>query len=290
VSRYRFIEVEKVNHAVRTLCRVLQVSRTAYYQWSLEPLSARARADIVLTERIAAIHARSRQTYGAPRVHAELHICGDLHGRKRVARLMRSAGLAGRIPRRYRRTTIGDPFTVLPDLVQRDFTPTHPDQLWVGDITYIRTWEGWLYLATVLDCFSRRVVGWAMADHLRTELPLRALYMALARRTPTDTLIHHTDRGCQYTSEAYTNVLESRSIRSSLSRPGNCWDNAVAESFFSTLKLDLLYRHSWPTRAAARSAIFEYIEAFYNRERRHSTLGNLSPADYESAHTAVCSG
>jgi putative transposase len=290
VSRYRFIEVEKVNHAVRTLCRVLQVSRTAYYQWSLEPLSARAQADIVLTERIAAIHARSQQTYGASRVHAELHVCGERHGRKRVARLMRSAGLAGRVPRRYRRTTIGDPFTVLPDLVQRDFTPTHPDQLWVGDITYIRTWEGWLYLATVLDCFSRRVVGWAMADHLRTELPLRALEMALTRRTPTDTLIHHTDRGCQYTSEAYTNVLESHGIRSSLSRPGNCWDNAVAESFFSTLKLDLLYRHSWPTRAAARSAVFEYIEAFYNRERRHSTLGNLSPADYESAHALACSG
>ena len=290
MSRYRFIEVEKVNHAVRTLCRVLQVSRTAYYQWSLEQLSARAKADIVLTERIAAIHARSRQTYGSPRVHAELHICGERHARKRIARLMRRAGLAGRMPRRYRRTTIGDPFTVLPDLVQRDFTPTYPDQLWVGDITYIRTWEGWLYLATVLDCFSRRVVGWAMTDHLRTELPLRALQMALARRTPTDTLIHHTDRGCQYTSEAYTTVLKSHGIRSSLSRPGNCWDNAVAESFFSTLKLDLLYRHSWPTRAAARSAIFEYIEVFYNRERRHSTLGNLSPADYESAHTAACSG
>lgn len=159
----------------------------------------------------------------------------------------------------------------------------------MGDITYIRTWEGWLYLATLLDCYSRRVVGWAMADHLRTELPLRALHMALARRRPTSTLIHHTDRGCQYTSEAYTRVLASHGIRSSLSRPANCWDNAVAESFFSTLKLDLLYRHSWPTRAAARSAILEYIEVFYNRERRHSTLGNLSPADYESGHVAVCS-
>jgi transposase InsO family protein len=289
VSRYRFIEVEKVNHAVRTLCRVLQVSRAAYYHWSIHPLSARARADLALTERIAAIHARSRQTYGAPRVHAELQVCGDRHGRKRVARLMHAAGLAGRIPKRYRHTTVADPLTVIPDLVRRDFTPTHPDQLWVGDITYIRTWEGWLYLATLLDCFSRRVVGWAMADHLRTELPLRALHMALARRSPTGTLIHHTDRGCQYTSEAYTNVLTSHGIRSSLSRPANCWDNAVAESFFSTLKLDLLYRHSWPTRAAARSAIFEYIEVFYNRERRHSTLGNRSPADYESDHAAVCS-
>jgi transposase InsO family protein len=289
VSRYRFIEVEKVNHAVRTLCRVLQVSRAAYYHWSINPLSVRARADLALTERIAAIHARSRQTYGAPRVHAELQVCGDRHGRKRIARLMHAAGLAGRIPKRYRHTAVADPLTVIPDLVRRDFTPTHPDQLWVGDITYIRTWEGWLYLATLLDCYSRRVVGWAMADHLRTELPLRALHMALARRRPTGTLIHHTDRGCQYTSEAYTNVLTSHGIRSSLSRPANCWDNAVAESFFSTLKLDLLYRHSWPTRATARSAIFEYIEVFYNRERRHSTLGNLSPADYESEHAAVCS-
>jgi putative transposase len=153
----------------------------------------------------------------------------------------------------------------------------------------VRTWEGWLYLSTIIDCFSRRVIGWAMADHLRTELPLTALRMALARRNPSGTLIHHTDRGCQYTSEAYTNVLASHGVRSSLSRPGNCWDNAVAESFFSTLKLDLLYRHSWPTRAAARSAIFEYIEGFYNRERRHTTLGNLSPADYESQHAAVCS-
>ncbi len=195
MSRYRFIEVEKVNHAVRTLCRVLQVSRAAYYHWSIHPLSAHARADLVLTERIAAIHARSRQTYGAPRIHAELHACGDLHGRKRVARLMRRAGLARRFPRRYRRTTIGDPFTVLPNLVQRDFVPTQPDQLWVGDITYIRTWEGWLYLATILDCFSRRVVGWAMADHLCTELPLNALRIALTHRSPSGVLIHHT--GCQ---------------------------------------------------------------------------------------------
>jgi transposase InsO family protein len=197
VSRYRFIEVEKVNHAVRTLCRVLQVSRAAYYHWSIHPLSARASADLALTERIAAIHARSRQTYGAPRVHAELQVCGNRHGRKRVARLMHAAGLAGRIPKRYRHTAVADPLTVIPDLVRRDFTPTHPDQLWVGDITYIRTWEGWLYLATLLDCFSRRVVGWAMADHLRTELPLGALHMALARRSLTGTLIHHTDRGCQ---------------------------------------------------------------------------------------------
>jgi putative transposase len=244
VSRYRSIDVEKVNHAVRTLCRVLQVSRAAYDHWSIHPLFAHASADLELSERIAAIHARSRQTYGAPRVHAELRICGERHSRKRIARLMHRAGIAGRIPRRYRRTTIGDPFTVLPDLVQRDFAPSRPDELWVGDITDVRTWEGWLYLSTIIDCFSRRVVGWAMADHLRTELPLTALHMALARRRPRGTLIHDTDRGCQYTSEAYTNVLETHGGRSSRSRPGISWDSAVAESFFSALKLDLLYRHT----------------------------------------------
>jgi len=197
VSRYRFIEVEKVNHAVRTLCRVLQVSRAAYYQWHRQPLSERAQSDAGLTERITAIHARSRQTYGAPRVRAELQTMGHCHSRKRVARLMRLAGLAGRYPRRFRRTTISDPLTVIPDLVQRNFAPTGPNQLWVGDITYIRTWEGWLYLAVLLDCYSRRVVGWSMADHLRTELPLEALRLALARRGPAPQLIHHTDRGCQ---------------------------------------------------------------------------------------------
>jgi putative transposase len=197
VSRYRFIEVEKVNHAVRTLCRVLQVSRAGYYHWGHQPLSERAQADIQLTERIATIHTRSRQTYGAPRVRAELRNMGHGHSRKRVARLMRLAGLAGRYPKRFRRTTISDPLTSIPDLVQRDFAPSAPNQLWVGDITYIRTWEGWLYLAVLLDCYSRRVVGWSMADHLRTELPLSALQMALARRGPAPQLIHHTDRGSQ---------------------------------------------------------------------------------------------
>jgi transposase InsO family protein len=266
---------------------VLQVSRAAYYHWGHQPLSERAQADIQLTERIATIHTRSRQTYGAPRVRAELRNMGHGHSRKRVARLMRLAGLAGRYPKRFRRTTISDPLTSIPDLVQRDFAPSAPNQLWVGDITYIRTWEGWLYLAVLLDCYSRRVVGWSMADHLRTELPLSALQMALARRGPAPQLIHHTDRGSQYTSDAYTKVLDAHRVRSSLSRPHNCWDNAVAESFFATLKSDLVYRHPWPTRAAARTAIFEYIEGFYNPRRIHSTLGNLSPVDYETRNFPV---
>ena len=287
MSRYRFIEVERVNHAVRTLCRVLQVSRAAYYHWCQLPVSERAQSDMHLTEQIRTIHAQSRQTYGAPRVQAELRTIGQRPSRKRVARLMRLAGLAGRHPRRFRRTTVSDPLTQIPDLIQRDFAPTAPNQLWVGDFTYVRTWEGWLYLAVLLDCFSRRVVGWAMADHLRTELPLEALRMALARRGPAPQLIHHTDRGCQYTSETYTKILAAHGIRSSLSRPHNCWDNAVAESFFATLKSDLIYRQTWPTRPSARSAIFEYIEAFYNPRRIHSTLGNLSPVDFENRHSRV---
>jgi transposase InsO family protein len=189
--------VEKGNHAVRILSRVLQVSRAAYDHWHRQPLSERAQSDAGLTERISAIHARSRQTYGAPRVRAELQTMGHCHSRKRVARLMRLAGLAGRYPRRFRRATISDPLTVIPDLVQRNFAPTGPNQLCVGDITYIRTWEGWLYLAVLLDCYSRLVVGWSMADHLRTELPLEALRMALARRRPAPQLIPHTDCGCQ---------------------------------------------------------------------------------------------
>jgi len=209
VSRYRFIEVEKVNHAVRTLCRVLKVSRAAYYNWSIHPLSAHARADLALTERIAAIHARSRQTYGSPRIHAELRACGGFHRRKRVTRLMHRAGLAGRFPRRYRRTTIGDPFTVLPDLVQRDFTPTGPDQLWVGDITHVRTWEGWLYPATIPDCFSRRVVGWAMADHRRTELPLGVL----GQRRRRELLLHAQARPALPAQLADPRGREERHLR-----------------------------------------------------------------------------
>jgi len=287
VSRYRFVEAEKAEHRVATLCRVLEVSRAAFYDWSAEPLSSRDVADHELTNRITAIHSRSRETYGAPRIHAQLRADGIRCGRKRVARLMRAAGLQGRARRRFLHTTVSDPFAVIPDLVQRDFTPTGPDQVWVGDITYVRTWEGWLYLAVLLDCFSRRVVGWAMADHLRTELPLAALRMALGNRAPAPGLIHHSDRGCQYTSEGYLTELQRHGVLPSMSRKGNCYDNAVAESFFSTLKRDLIYRGVWPTREEARHAIFEYIEAFYNRERRHSTLANLSPEAFETRHRQV---
>jgi len=280
VSRFRFIAVEKANYPVVRLCRVLNVSASGFYAWVKRPPSARTVANAALTEPIRVVHARSRNTYGSPRVHAELRETGPV-GRKRVARLMREAGVVGCRPRGFRRTTIAEPSAQTDDLVRRDFRPAGLDQLWVSDITYVRTDEGWLYLAAILDACSRRVVGWSLADHLRTELALDALSMALSARHPVPGLIHHSDRGTQYLSGAYADRLADQHLRQSVGRPGTCWDNAVAESFFATLKTELLHRQSWPTRQQARTAIFEYIEAFYNRQRRHSTLGYLAPAEFE---------
>ena len=290
MSRFRFIAAEGARHSVVRLCRVLGVSPSGYYAWRKRPPAARARANEALTAQIRGIHARSRGTYGAPRVHAELHAAGQRASRKRVARLMRVAGLAGRGPRPFCRTTIPDPAAQAVDLVRRDFRPAAPDRLWVADITYIHTAEGWLYLAVILDAFSRRVVGWALADHLRTELALAALRMAIAARRPMAGLVHHTDRGCQYTASDYGALLAGHSIARSLGRPGTCWDNAVAESFFATLKVELVDRYTWPTRQQAQTAIFEFIESFYNRQRRHSTLGYLPPAAFEADYHAADSG
>jgi putative transposase len=281
VSRYRFIAAEKAHYSVAQLCRVLQVASSGYYAWRHRQPSRRTQANLTLTELIRVVHERSRCTYGAPRIHAELRAGKQRVSRKRVARLMHQAGLAGRPPRRFRRTTIADPKVQVADLVQRDFTATAPDQKWFGDITYIRTWEGWLYLAVILDAYSRKVVGWAMADHLRTELATAALKMALTLRRPKPGLIHHTDRGVQYTSTAYGELLTAHHVRQSVGRPGTCWDNAVAESFFATLKTELIYRHAWPSRRHAELAIFEFIAGWYNQHRRHSTLGYSSPADVE---------
>jgi transposase InsO family protein len=268
---------------------VLGVSTSGYYAWQQRQPSQRARTDALLSERIREVHADSHCTYGAPRIHAELHATGTRVGKKRVARLMRTAGLAGRCPKRFRRTTLSATTSAAPppDLVQRDFHPDQPDRLWLADITYVRTWAGWLYLAVILDAFSRRVVGWALADHLRTELATAALQMALTSRRPTAGLIHHSDRGSQYLSAAYTQLLADHGARSSVGRPGTCYDNAAAESFFATLKTELLHRASWPTQQHARSAIFYYLEGFYNRQRRHSTLGFRSPADFEADHRAA---
>jgi len=282
MSRYRFIQREKAIYPIVVLCRVLRVARSAYYAWARRGISARAQVDAELLAQIEDAHVRSRRTYGAPRVHAELRAQGTRCARKRVARLMRAAGLVGCHRRRRARTTVADPaHTPAPNLVAREFAAPAPNQLWLGDITYVPTHEGWLYLAVLLDAHSRRVIGWAMAEHLRTELALDALAMALQARRPPPGLVHHTDRGCQYTAAAYQATLADRGVTVSMSRAGECRDNAVAESFFATLKAELVDTRVWPTRAAARTAIFEWIEVWYNRQRRHSTLGYLTPVAHE---------
>lgn len=287
MSRYRFIAAEKqAQRAVTPACAALAVSRSAYYQWSGQEPPARVREDATLGERIAGIHQESRGTYGSPRIHRQLAREGTRCGRKRVARLMSLRGLAGRCRRRFKPTTIADPEArdLAPDLLQRAFQPQGQalNRAWVGDITYLRTGEGWCYLATVIDLCSRCVVGFALAEHMRASLVMEALEMALRLRRPLPGLVFHSDRGSQYTSRQFRELLATWGVVQSLSRPRQCWDNAVAESFFATLKTELAYRRSWPTRAAARSDVFEYIEVFYNRRRLHSSLGYVSPVEYEA--------
>jgi transposase InsO family protein len=294
VSVYPFIEAEKAGQGnVAKACELLEVSRSAFYDWRQHRPSARQLADEALGERIEEIFRASRGTYGWPRVHRALRDEGVHASRKRVARIMRQKGLIGRCRRRWTKTTISDPETRAVDLLKRAFGPgtVELDRVYVSDITYIWTWEGWLYLATVIDLASRRVVGWSMADHMRTELVADALRMAVAARRPAPGLIFHSDRGTQYTSTEFTDLLAEHQMVQSLSRPGQCWDNAVAESFFSSLKAELIHRQSWATRAQARRAIVDYIEVFFNRRRFHSSLGYLSPAAYEARmihhHTAA---
>jgi len=259
--RFAFIAVEKACFPVRALCRVLGVSRAGFYAWQERAPSPHAQADDRLGLEIAAIHAESRQRYGSPRVHAELVDRGHRTSRKRVARLMRQRRLAARRRRRFRVTTDSrHPFPVAPNVLARRFEQPVPDAAWVTDITYIPTGEGWLYLAVILDLYSRFVVGWAMSDRITRELALDALDMALVRRRPFQGLLHHSDRGSQYASGDYQAVLATAGIVCSMSRRGNCWDNAVAESFFATVKVELVHDAAWETRAAARSALFEYIE------------------------------
>jgi len=268
-------------HQTATMCRVLDVSSSGYYAWRERPPSARARKDEALTERIRAIHERSRGTYGAPRIHAELTAEGIHIGRKRVARLMRAAGLEGVSRRKGWKTTERDrDARPAPDLVQRAFTAKGPDRLWVADITYIPTWAGFLFLAVVLDAWSRRIVGWAMETHLRTELVLEALDMAIWQRQPAN-VIHHSDQGCQYTSITFGKRCQQAGVRPSMGSVGDCFDNAMCESFFATLECELLDRQSLRTQAEARLAVFEFIEGWYNPQRRHSGIGYLSPMAYE---------
>jgi putative transposase len=281
------IAAEKASGSVALRCRALGVSRSSYYAWARRGPSARARADEALGEQIAQIHAQSEGRYGSPRVHAALSKRGVRTGRKRVARLMRGRGLWGRRRRRFRVTTDSNHNRpVAPNLLQRRFQAPKADACWVADITYLWTAEGWLYLAVILDLFSRRVIGWSMAERLHSELALRALQMALGHRDARG-VIHHSDRGSQYACAAYRALLAKAGMIASMSRRGDCLDNAVAESFFSTLKLELAYRTGWTTRTQARADVFEYLELFYNRRRSHSALGYCTPVEFElKAHAS----
>lgn len=285
MSAYRLIDAEKASYPISVLCRVLKVSRSGYYDWKDRPPSKRERENATLMEKIQEVHYRSRRTYGYPRVHAELRTLGVRCSRKRVARLMRKAGLQGCLRGRRKRTTRRDLCaTPAPDLLKRNFAAAAPNKIWTADITYVHTWEGFLYLAFILDVYSRKVVGWSMATQLRTELVVDALEMALWRRTPDVGLIHHTDRGVQYTAFSFSKRLEEAGIVASMGRVGSALDNALSESFVASLKCELfLHEHRFVSREAARTAVFDYIEGFYNRVRRHSSLGYLSPAEYEQA-------
>lgn len=281
--RFVFIEAEKARFPVAFMCRKLEVSRSGFYAWCRRPPSERARRDQQLAVKISAAHAENRGVYGRPRITQELKAQGEAVSEKRVGRLMREQGLSGQRPRRFRRTTDSKhDLPVAPNLLERKFNPECANQVWAADISYVRTWEGWLYLAVVLDLFSRRVVGWAIADHMRTELVSDALTMALDHRQPGPGVIHHSDRGSQYASNDYQALVAKKEMVCSMSRKGDCWDNSVVESFFGTLKDELIYRGVWPTRSRARAAINEYIACFYNSRRRNSASGDVSPMEYET--------
>ena len=284
MTLFRIISAEKASFPVSLICEVLDVNRSSFYAWETRPPSDRTLSDAWLTEQIREIWAANRKVYGARRVHAELRLGRGIHvSRKRVERLMREAGISGLIRRRRRGTTISVPgVRVADDLVQRGFRPAAPNVLWCADITYLETWQGRCYLAAVQDLFSRAIVGWQLAEHMRAELVVEALQMAVARRQPQAGLVHHSDQGSQYVSLAFGQAARDAGIAVSMGSRGDCFDNAVAESFFATLKKELIRREGpFPTRADLRLALFDYIEAFFNRTRRHSTLGYLSPIEYE---------
>jgi len=289
--KFALIHAEKASFPVAALCRAMGVTRQGYYAFAKRQPSARAVQETALCGRIHAVYAESQERYGGPRVLRELHRQGIRTSKRRVERAMRGMGLHARKPRCFRLTTAPDPrHAVEPNVLSRDFGASRPNERWVTDITYVWTDEGWCYLAAILDLFSRSVVGWALDTALSTTLPLKALAMAVGRRGPDKGLLHHSDRGSQYTSSDYRQALTQLGAVVSMSRKGNCWDNAVAESFFSTLKTELVQRRRWSSRLELRSAVFEYIEVFYNRRRLHSSLGYRTPAEVESdyalAHAA----
>ncbi len=277
----------RAEHRIAVMCRLLGVSPSGYYAWLEREPSAQARSNEKLLERLRTIHAKSRETYGAPRMLAELRDEGLAVGHNRIARLMRQGGMVGASRRKGCWTTRRDKDAQpAPDLVRREFVADAPDRLWVADITYIPTWAGFLYLAVVLDVFSRRIVGWAMANHLKTELILDALEMALQRRRPQD-VIHHSDQGCQYTSIAFGSRCREAGVRPSMGSVGDCFDNAMCESFFATLECELLAKHRFRTQAEAVPVTFEFIEGWYNTQRRHSSLGQIAPLTFERRHAVA---
>lgn len=280
--RYRFIAAEKAHYTVEELCRVLGVARSGYYAWRGRPLSARRCQDQWLLVQIRRCYAESRGCYGSPRIYRDLRAQRIRVGRHRIARLMRVHGIHSACRRRHRpRGAPAPPDVIAANALQRAFTATSPNQKWAADITFVRTRAGWLYVAVLMDLYSRRIIGWAMEDHVTARLTSQALEMALVQRgTPTG-LLHHSDRGGQYGAVPYQQRLAILGIQCSMSRPGNCWDNAVVESFFATLKVELIHRRDYRTRADAKADIFEYLEVFYNRRRRHSILDYLSPVEFE---------
>lgn len=282
--RFQFIADHCEQFEVTVMCRVLEVSRSGYYAWRKRPTSERKMADQALTEQIKGVHSRSQGTYGSPRIQAELAAEGVKVSRKRVARLMRQADLRGDDQGQTFKVVTTDAnhdYPVAPNLLAQVFEAERPDQLWLADITYIPTDEGWLYLAALLDMYSRRIVGWALSDSLHRQLVIDALQMALVTRQPSPGLTHHSDRGSQYASDDYQALLTKHQIVASMSRAGNCYDNAPMESFFASLKTERVHHRHYPTRAAARTDVFDYIEAFYNRFRRHSALDYLNPVAFE---------
>jgi putative transposase len=280
------MKAHQAAHSVPTMCRVLGVSASGYYAWATRCPSGRTMADRRLLEQIAQFHRASRGTYGAPRIHRDLRAAGVCVGRKRVARLLKAAGLRGVSRRKWITTTVRARHArPAPDLVQRRFSATGPNQLWVADITYVPTASATLYLAVVLDVWSRRIVGWAMDTHLRTELVLAALDMAIAQRRPRD-VIHHSDQGCQYTAVGFGARCQQAAVRPSMGSVGDCYDNAMCESFFATLECELLDRVRFATPRDARLGVFDFIEGFYNSRRRHSALDYQAPRVFEQQHAA----
>jgi transposase InsO family protein len=277
-------EIAKENklYSIEKMCQYLKVSRSGYYQWCQRTESTRKKKDNELKEKILAIYVLHKKRYGSPRIHEELRDMGIHCGKKRVERLMRELGIQARCKRQFKVTTNSKHnYPIAPNLLNRKFNVTAPNKVWVSDITYIRTWEGWLYLAIVMDLFSRKIVGWSMSKTIDSELAITALNMAIQRRHPSKGLMHHSDRGVQYASTSYRKVLKKNHIICSMSRKGNCWDNAPAESFFSTLKTECVEEKIYLSRAQARREIFEYIEIDYNRKRRHSTIGSMTPENFE---------